>query len=189
MLKVHELMHADVVSISPDQTLREAIDLLVAEGIGGVPVLEGRRVVGVISARAIIEFESVTSAKRDPEFGSQDEAEEWVDEGGEPIESGYFTGWWPTDGPDLVTRISAGEDDQWDFLGNHTVAEAMSRTICTVGASMDVSRAAQHMLASGAQRALVLEKGKLVGILTATDILRGVAEQKIVVRQFVFKDG
>ncbi len=188
MLKVHELMRSEVVAISPDQTLREAIDLLVSEGIGGVPVVEGTKVVGVLSARAIIEFEALTSAAADPEFGSADEVQEWVEEGGEEVESEYFTGWWPSDGPDLVAQINAGDEGQWDFLSHHTVAEAMSRTICTVGASIDVSRAARRMLAAGAQRALVMERGKLAGILTSTDILRAVAEQKLVAGRVALKE-
>lgn len=188
MLKVQELMQADIVSIGPDQTLREAVDLLVAEGIGGVPVVEGGNVVGVLSARAIIEFEAVTSPASAPGVGDAVEVQEWTEGGGEPLESEFFTGWWPTDGPDVAEYIETGAEGELDFLANHTVAEAMSRTICTVGPAMDVSRAAQHMLASGAQRALVMEKGKFVGILTSTDILRAVAEQKLVVRQFVFKE-
>ena len=39
---------------------------------------------------------------------------------------------------------------------------------------MEVSNAAQRMLAAGVQRALVTEDGALVGILTTTDILRAV---------------
>jgi predicted transcriptional regulator len=67
------------------------------------------------------------------------------------------------------------------------VGEAMTRTVCTVDATMEVSNAAQRMLAAGAQRALVTDEGALIGILTTTDILRAVAERRLTVRQFVFE--
>ena len=60
----------------------------------------------------------------------------------------------------------------------------MSRSICTLPGETEVSAAAQRMLAAGVQRALVTDGGRLAGILTATDILRAVAERRLSTRQY-----
>lgn len=191
MLRVREIMTPSVVSFSADQTLRDAVEVLVSCRIGGAPVLDGDKVVGVLSATDIIEFESVTpppdqELEQEPdEDADEDELEEWQE--GETLSSSYFTDWWPSEGPDVAERFASSRGPAWDLLSDHSVAEAMSRTVCTVEAAMEVSNAAQRMLASGAQRALVTDEGALVGILTTTDILRAVAERRLTVRQYVFE--
>jgi CBS domain-containing protein len=82
----------------------------------------------------------------------------------------------------VVERMAAAEGPEWDFLSEHTVSEAMSRSLCTVPESMEVSAAAQRMLAAGVQRALVTASHAFSGILTTTDILRAVAERRLSVR-------
>ncbi|HEX4933898.1 MAG TPA: CBS domain-containing protein [Gemmatimonadaceae bacterium] len=191
MLRVREIMTPSVVSFSADQTLRDAVEVLVSCRIGGAPVLDGDKVVGVLSATDIIEFESVTpppDAEAEPEPDEdvdEEELQEWQE--GDALSSSYFTDWWPSEGPDVAERIASSKGPTWDLLSDHSVAEAMSRTVCTVEASMEVSNAAQRMLAAGAQRALVTDEGSLVGILTTTDILRAVAERRLTVRQYVFE--
>jgi predicted transcriptional regulator len=191
MLKVRDIMTPSVVSFASEQTLRDAVEILVSCRIGGAPVLDGDKVVGVLSATDIIEFESVNPPpehEREPEVDEELEeepAEEWSE--GESLSSSYFTDWWPSEGPDVAERIASTRGPQWDLLADHSVAEAMSRTVCTVEAGLEVSNAAQRMLAAGVQRALVTEERALVGILTTTDILRAVAERRLTVRHFVFE--
>lgn len=191
MLRVREIMTPSVVSFNADQTLRDAVEVLVSCRIGGAPVLDGEKVVGVLSATDIIEFESVTpppdqELEAEPDEETEEEQlEEWQE--GDTLSSSYFTDWWPSEGPDVAERFASSRGPQWDLLSDHSVAEAMSRTVCTVEASMEVSNAAQRMLAAGAQRALVTDEGGLVGILTTTDILRAVAERRLTVRQYVFE--
>jgi len=190
MLKVRDIMTPSVVTFAADQSLRDAVEVLVACRIGGAPVVEGGKVIGVLSATDIIEFESVTPVEHgdepQDEVDEEDEQpEEWSE--GESLSSSYFTDWWPNEGPDVAERIASTEGPQWDFLADHSVGEAMTRTVCTVDSTMEVSNAAQRMLAAGAQRALVTDDGSLIGILTTTDILRAVAERRLTVRQFVFE--
>ena len=160
MLRVRDIMTANVVSLVPDQSLRAAADTLVTCRIGGAPVVEGGRVVGVLSATDILEFESVTplpdssSASRDEVEDAdevQGEVEEWSE--GDDLSSTFFTDMWSEDGPDVAERIASSTGPQWDVLADHEVGEAMSRTICTVDSAMEVSNAAQRMLAAGVQRA------------------------------------
>ncbi len=192
MLRVRDIMTPSVVTFEADQTLRDAVEILVSCRIGGAPVVEGDKVIGVLSATDILEFESVTPApessreEEEEEVESEDvRAEEWTE--GEELSSTYFTDWWPNEGPDVAERMSSSQGPQWDFLADHSVGEAMTRTVCTMDGSTEVSSAAQRMLAAGAMRALVTDEGALVGIVTTTDIVRAVAERRLTVRQFVFE--
>ncbi|HSA55631.1 MAG TPA: CBS domain-containing protein [Gemmatimonadaceae bacterium] len=189
MLRVRDIMTPHVVTLTPDETLREAIDTLVTCRIGGAPVLDGERVVGVLSAPDVLEFEAntpvATIRSDDDDAGTMLEpAEEWTD--GDESPSAFFTDLWTGDGPVATERLDPRIGPEWDFLEDHTVAEAMSRAVCTLPDNLEVSLAAQRMLALGAQRALVTEEGRLAGILTTTDVLRAVAERRLSVRQYVF---
>jgi CBS domain-containing protein len=181
MVRVHDIMTPHVVTLAADATLRDAVDTLVTCRIGGAPVLERGKVVGVLSAPDVLEFESVNPIEEmrdeeedDSSFGP---APEW-DEGAE-APSTFFTDLWTDDGTPVSERFQSTRGPEWDFLADHCVGEAMTRSVCTVPGALEVSLAAQRMLAAGVQRALVTSYGKLVGILTTTDILRAVAERRL----------
>lgn len=48
-MKVRDIMRAEVFSVEPDTPLEEVLDLLLGRGIKAVPVMEGRKAVGVIT--------------------------------------------------------------------------------------------------------------------------------------------
>ena len=181
MLRVKDIMTPNVVTLAPEQSLRQAIDTLVTCRIQGAPVVDDGRVVGVLSAPDVLEFESV--AGNEPEEAEDEDVEEWQE--GDEWSSSYFTDLWTGRDEDVVERVAtAGR--AMSFLDSHTVAEAMSRTVCTLPADLEVSNAAQRLLAAGVQRAIVIDETGFVGILSATDILRAVAEHRLTVKQMVF---
>ena len=53
-MRVRDVMTEDVATVAPDTDLREVARLLVQRRISGVPVVEGERVVGVVSERDIL---------------------------------------------------------------------------------------------------------------------------------------
>jgi len=54
-LKAKDVMTKEVVTIAPDATLADAIELLVARGISGLPVLNSdKKVIGIISEKDIL---------------------------------------------------------------------------------------------------------------------------------------
>ena len=53
-MRVRDVMTQDVATIAPDTDLRDLAALLVEKRISGVPVVEGGRVVGVVSERDIL---------------------------------------------------------------------------------------------------------------------------------------
>jgi acetoin utilization protein AcuB len=58
------------------------------------------------------------------------------------------------------------------LLARLTVAEVMTRPVITVGASRDIAAAAHLMLEHKIGALPVVEDGRLVGIITETDLLR-----------------
>jgi CBS domain-containing protein len=49
MLVIKEAMHTDVISVTPDTPLRDAARLMLQRKIGCLPVVEGQRIVGIIT--------------------------------------------------------------------------------------------------------------------------------------------
>jgi CBS domain-containing protein len=57
MIKAKDVMTKEVITISPDATLIDAIELLIAKGISGMPVLDAdEKVIGIISEKDILNF-------------------------------------------------------------------------------------------------------------------------------------
>lgn len=54
-LRVRDVMAKDLVTIGRDATMRELKELLKARGVTGVPVVEGRRMFGVVSVEDVIQ--------------------------------------------------------------------------------------------------------------------------------------
>lgn len=107
MVRVHDTMTLDVLTVSPEATLREAAGLLSDEHVSGAPVVAGSKVVGVVSTSDIIEFVA-------DEPGVPTDRPRMV----EPSE-------WP--GADVEARIEATEGPEWNFLEEHTVSEVMTQ--------------------------------------------------------------
>jgi len=181
---VRDIMSTEVLVLSPDLTLRDAIELLAARHITGAPVVAGDRVIGVISANDVLAFEAATPGvpTERPEQPEQDgpeepEAEAWEVETEPP--GAYFGELWADAGADVAERFAQRMGPEWDVLEEHTVAEAMSRGVRSVRPDQSVTDAAAYMLKERIHRAVVLEGDELAGIVTATDIMRAVAERRL----------
>lgn len=55
-MKVEDMMEKDVMTVTPDTTLEEGLALAQERGIGTLPVLEGKRLVGIITTTDIYKF-------------------------------------------------------------------------------------------------------------------------------------
>lgn len=180
-LRLRDIMSSDVITVHPEMTLRDVIGVLTGRGVSGAPVVAGDRVLGVISATDVLEFETATPGvptERDDrsEWGEW-EPEEW-EEGAEPP-AGYYVEMWPDAGADIGERFRSVEGPEWDVLAEHTVSEAMTRTLCALSPEAEVPAAAEYMLKAGIHRVLVVDEGRLAGIVSTTDIVRAVAERRI----------
>jgi CBS domain-containing protein len=175
---VRDIMSSDIVTLNPETSLREAMELLAERHISGAPVLAAAGVIGVVSASDVLSFEAASPSipawhGERPEQGEFESSEDWQ-EGTEPP-SAYFTELWEDAGADVAERIEQLEGPEWDALADHTVGEAMTPGVRCVQADASLAEGAAYMLDHGIHRALVLDGERLVGIVTATDFMRVVA--------------
>lgn len=181
-MRVAELMTADVITADPETTLRELASLLVTEHIGGAPVVVGERILGVVSATDLLDFDADApgSPRERP-----DQARELADppedlarevEAGDEAPSVYFAELREDVGADVVERFDRVDSPEWNVLDEHVVSEIMTEKVFAIPPTMEVREAAGRMLGNDVHRALVVEEGRLIGILTTRDLLRAVAE-------------
>jgi CBS domain-containing protein len=182
MTRVNEIMTSDVCVVNPEMTLRTALETLRARGVAGAPVVRGENVIGVVSAADLLEFEATTAPV--PSYrGEQgdweeplEEDEAWAEGASPPL---YFVELWRDSEADVVERMSDVEGPEWDSLADHTVAEAMTTALFSVEPEDDARAAARMMTDAGVHRLLVLRDGRLAGILSASDIVRAVAQGEL----------
>jgi CBS domain-containing protein len=181
MTQTRDLMSTDIVTVAPHPSLRETVDLFATRHIGGAPVMAGSRVVGVVSMSDILAFEAATpgvpaAEPARPEW-ELEPPEEWRE--GDEAPAAYFSDLWPDAGADVLERFEQTGSPEWDLLGEHTVGEVMSRRVAAINSKTSVRAAARLMAALRIHRFLVLEQGKLLGVLSASDIVRAVAEARL----------
>jgi len=180
MLTLHDIMTTDLVTVSPEMSLHELAEVFASRRISGAPVVAGVDLVGVISSSDLLEFESTSpgSPRHRPEqseWGELEDAREW--EGDDAPPSYYFTDFWADAGADVLERIETSEGPEWNHLGERTVGEAMTPSVWSLESATPVQQAARLMLDNRIHRVLVVDDGMLVGIVSASDIVRAVADK------------
>jgi CBS domain-containing protein len=175
ILRVRDVMTTDVVTFSPETSIRDAMEGLSTNHLSGAPVVSGDKVVGVISMTDILAF--IASA---PEPEPREEEEETIaDSWDEPVvddEDGDFE--------------SALNAEVWDealtpenpltgksVLEQHSVEEAMTREVFSLTSSASVRQAASMMGKHGIHRVVVVDGGMLAGIISSLDIARAVSDK------------
>jgi len=182
MIKVRDLMTEDVVTVGPYTTLRDLISLLRDEEVSGVPVLSGGKVVGVVSATDLMEFEASTPAvpadrPEQAEWGEVEVADSWEED--EDASVAYYTDLWPDVGADVLERFEETRSPEWDLLAEHVVAEIMTARVHAVAPGATAREAAAVMREMSVQRVLVIEDERLAGVLSASDIVAAVADELV----------
>ena len=166
-MRVREVMSTPVVHIGPDETLAELERVLTSTRLGGLPVLEHGRLVGVVSRsdvlraigveRAIAEAQAdVYREYHDDPFAPRKRAEREEAEQREGIEQ------------QIARRMATLR-----------VRDAMTADVVTVDAEAPVREAAARMAAHRIHRVIVTERGRVVGVLSALDVARLVGEQRL----------
>jgi CBS domain-containing protein len=196
MLRVRDIMTTDVKTLSPQSTLREAMELFAHEHVSGAPVITGGAVVGVVTSTDLLSFAATlrgTPADRDgaPEAdllsdAAEDERDE-LDEVAAP--SAYFSELWESSGEAAAGEARIAGSSEWDALDDHDVSEVMTRDVWTLPSTAHAREAADMMREHGIHRVLVTDDGALAGIVTALDIARATSERKFQNRAYVFGAG
>jgi CBS domain-containing protein len=187
MLRLRDIMTKDVITVTPDMSLRDTMELFSSHHISGAPVVQGGKVIGLISATDILEFASNAAravAEPAPEPFPQDlpEPDDW--EPDEVPETGYIAELWMRRDPEADDSPAPAVPR--DPLDMYTVSDAMTHGIYGLAPDAPASAAAESMRAANVHRLLVMDDGKLVGIITTMDLVRAVADRKLVRRTYVF---
>lgn len=161
---VGEVMQAEVTTVGQDASVRDLARLLSREGISGVPVVDADGdVVGVVSATDVLAL-----AAREPATGSARPARSGPTATDRPLE-GYYEdagGPHPDAGPLVLSLVPPA------WLDDRKVGDIMSRTRHAVRPKTSLDDLARLFLRTGIHRALVMDDGGLVGIVTTFDVLR-----------------
>ncbi len=189
MLRVSRIMTTEVISVSPELGLRDAMELFVARHVSGAPVIEGRKVVGVVTLTDLVSLAASTPGAPTlrlevSEPGADEPLEPYV-EGDESV-SAFFTEYWDDAGADAVVRTASPDAPEWNALEELTVRHAMSEEVLHIPPDTEVTRAAEFMQRHRVHRVLIMEGEQLEGILSTSDIARAVAEHQLSDRRFVF---
>jgi CBS domain-containing protein len=119
VITAEQIMTPDVITIAPDASIHDAIELLLACRISGLPVVDrGGVLVGILSEYALLALaydQSVT---------------------------------------------------------HQTVAQHMTREVISVDASTPANRVADQLIVNRVHRLPVIRNGKLVGLISRSDVLR-----------------
>ena len=195
MLRLRDIMTTDLVTVDPNFTIREAMEVLASNRISGAPVVAGDRVIGVVSATDLLQLaaglpgvpterelmpdllDDDSDARGFPSVLSTDEESSAL----------YYTDLWDDAGATVVERMSGPANSEWNSLEEHTVAEAMTRLpVHALTPDTFVTVAADYMRRARIHRVLVMSGSKLLGVVTTSDITNAVADGKLTVHTYVF---
>jgi predicted transcriptional regulator len=144
-LRVRHVMTREVVAVAPDTSLLTTARLFAVRHITGAPVIDkDGRPVGVVTQTDLV----------DPER----------DRTSRPGKSVYYH---------VTGRTTAMHGDD-AVSPDGVVADVMSPFILAVDPEATLLDAARRMVVDDVHRLLVLEDGKLAGIVTSMDVLRAI---------------
>jgi predicted transcriptional regulator len=153
LLLAKDLMTRTILSVHPTMGMQELVDFFRENRIHGAIVQEGERLVGVVSLTDVLIHLSEES-----------------DDGGP------FWRVYPTEGnPDILERIPEGMNDV-------TADDLMTPNVVTCDIDTTAGEIADVMWKESIHRAVVTEEGRAVGLISATDLLRAVAEYETAVK-------
>lgn len=192
MVRLRDIMTTEVVTIPFDVSIRDAMSILSTHHISGAPVVDGNGIVGVVTATDLIAFAAElpgAPAETTPPVDLEDftATNDSAEPDGEAALPTFFTEMWEDAGADASVRMSQTMGAEWNVLDEHTVAEAMTRApLLHVYSSTTLPAAADEMRLHDVRRLLVMDGGRVVGIVTATDIANAVADHMLREHAYVF---
>jgi CBS domain-containing protein len=145
---VSDVMTRDLYAVAPDTSIETAARLLSTRHIGGAPVVDRRgKAIGVISLFDLVDPDRPRTRRT-----------------GHPVFYKIHEG-----------RPEALGDDV--RIGHGEVSDVMSPFVLSIDASASLEIAARLMIDENVHRLLVVDGERLVGIVTTTDLLRGLIDQ------------
>lgn len=152
-MKVSEVMTKDVITCRPSDPVDGVVKLMSEKDISGLPVLDGDKVVGMVTEADIMRLLVVPEPSR--------------------------TLWMPSP-LEVLIEIPLKELIQLRRLqqsvkdaGGQNVGSIMQKDVLSISPGDDIEDAASAMVKHKVNRLVVLKDGKLVGIITRDDIIHG----------------
>ncbi|MGY6570039.1 MAG: CBS domain-containing protein [Salinarimonas sp.] len=147
MLTAKDVMTREVVTVKPETPVEDIAQLLYSQRISGVPVVDGSgKVTGMVSEGDLMSHVGAV--------------------GEEPAKRS----WW-------LRLISAAPDTAERFTRTHgrKASDVMSRKLVSVGEDTPLAEIARLLEKNRIKRVPVLADGKLVGLISRANLLRGLA--------------
>jgi CBS domain-containing protein len=195
MLRLRDIMTTDLVSLDPNLTIREAMEVFASKRISGAPVVAGGEVIGVVSATDLLQLAAAlpgvpTEREVGPDLLDEirDDGERVEPEPDDEEPAGvYFTDLWDDAGATVVERMAVPATAEWNSLEEHTVSEAMTRApVHALTPETFVTIAADYMRRARIHRVLVMTGRNVLGVVTTSDITNAVADGKLTAHTYVF---
>jgi len=150
-----DFMKRDVVTVSPDSTLGEALSLMTENHVTGLPVMDGlERCIGLITSSDILNYEQDNDGESDEGRVAEvydAESQQWE-----------------------TLPLSAFGLEKF---GDVPVSEVMTRDLIWVDRDTPLKDVARRMIDEQVHRVLVMDvASRLYGVLSAYDFVRVAAE-------------
>ncbi|MBN2734673.1 MAG: CBS domain-containing protein [Methanomicrobiaceae archaeon] len=151
---IKDVMTPNPITVKLDSKVRDASGILRKNRIGGLPVMEGERVVGIVTETDILSL----------------------------LETGDLSDdlWLPS--PLEIIEVPIREFVNWEKtkkalsdIGDSPVSDIMSGDVVSIETDADIEEGAKLMLSEGIARLPVMHEDRLVGIVTRQDIVRGIS--------------
>jgi len=153
-MKIRDVMNTNVITCNPDDSLGVVAKLFRENHISGIPVVEGEEVVGIISETDLLEL------FKTPEFSG----ELWLPSPLEIIEVPIRS----------ILRLEEAKK-ALENMRSMPARKIMKTPVHTISPEDDVEEASRRMVKYKINRLPVVEKGKLVGIVARSDIIKGLS--------------
>ena len=153
---VKDVMTTPVVTLRPDMPVSEATALLAENDVSGAPVVDGDKIVGIFSEADVLRSLKTTKKNLRLVFPS-------ISSIGIAFQE------------ELVQRELL---EAYEEIGSKPVSEVMSNEIHTISADSTVKAAVTAMVVNDVNRLPVVSEGRLVGIVTRGDVIKGLADDK-----------
>lgn len=157
-MRVEEVMTKKVITLKSSQTVSEAVGELAEHGISGAPVVDSEgKLVGMVTEQDIIGALKTRSKHIEMVYPSLS------------VLSVAFV-----EKNDIKETIEAfGE------ISNLKVSEIMNEDVHFAEKGTDLAAVVETMSKKGINRVPVMDSGKLVGIVSRADIIKGLARSKL----------
>lgn len=147
-MKAKDVMTPHVVSVGPDNTVVEVANTLLTHGISAAPVVDGDKMVGIVSEGDLIRRAEIGTGER-------------------------HRSWWLRLFVDSATLAT-------EYVKSHAmrVRDIMTKNVITVTEDAPLSDVAAVLEKNRIKRVPVLRDGRLVGIVSRANLIRGLAAAK-----------